>query len=139
MIRHLYRIGFVLTALLAIAAGDTFAAPVEALPLVADVDLQPLAAQVKRVAQALDLVGSPLEKEPRERLERACSASDAVAGVRGIQEVLDPLCLAMVEINPESRVKVSVGPAPKKLMQQGWRVFLVPSQANSEAEFLLAA
>ncbi len=42
-----------------------------------------------------------------------------------IQAVLDPLCLAVVDINPESRVKVAAGPAAPKLMQQGWRVFLV--------------
>ncbi len=110
---------------LSIALCPPSASAAEALPLVAEVDHQPLAAQVKRVAQALDLVGSPLEKSLRKALDRACSATDPAAGVRGIQEVLDPLCLAMVEINPESRVKVAVGPAPKKLMQQGWRVFLI--------------
>ncbi len=97
----------------------------EKLPLVADVELQPLAAQAARVAQALELLGSPLSKDEQTALDRARAATDPAAGVRGIQEALDPLCLAMVEINPESRVKVSVGPAPKKLIQQGWRVFLV--------------
>ncbi len=137
MIRHLFRIGFVLTALLTSAAGRTLAEPAESLPLVTDVDLQPLAAQVKRVAQALDLVGSPLEKPQREALDRACSASDAAAGVRGIQEALDPQCLAMVEINPESRVKVAIGPAPKRLMQQGWRVFLIKVENDPSVQSAL--
>ncbi len=42
-----------------------------------------------------------------------------------IQKILDPLCLVEVNINPESRVKAQLGPAPKKLVEQGWRVFLV--------------
>jgi hypothetical protein len=119
------RFWLVLSTFLSFSVRQPHALAADALPLVSDVDLQPLTAQVKRVAQALDLVGSPLEKSQREALERACSAIDPAAGAGGIQEVLDPLCLAMVEINPESRVKVAVGPAPKKLMQQGWRVFLI--------------
>ena len=58
-------------------------------------------------------------------LEAACAATDAADGVRQIQALLDPLCLAVVDINAESRVKVAAGPAEPKLMQQGWRVFLV--------------
>jgi hypothetical protein len=42
-----------------------------------------------------------------------------------IQRVLDPHCLLVVNINPESRVKVAVGPAKPELLEQGWRVFLV--------------
>ena len=42
-----------------------------------------------------------------------------------IQRVLDPLCLVGVHINPESRVKAQAGAAPKQLMEQGWRVFLI--------------
>jgi hypothetical protein len=114
--------------ILLIGQTNCAAADEEKLPLVTDVEFQPLAAQVKRVAQALDLLGSPLTKAELETLDRACSATDPTAGVRGIQETLDPLCLAMVEINAESRVKVAAGPAPKKLMQQGWRVFLVKVQ-----------
>lgn len=37
----------------------------------------------------------------------------------------DPLCIAVVTLNPESRVKVAEGPVKKDLMQQGWRTFLV--------------
>jgi hypothetical protein len=39
--------------------------------------------------------------------------------------VLDARCLAGVNINPESRVKVARGAAAAELVQQGWRVFLV--------------
>jgi hypothetical protein len=97
----------------------------EALPLVDQVELQPLVAQVKRVAESLELLGSPLSAEQQENLQKAFSQQDAVAGPRTIQQALDPLCLAMVTINPESRVKVTEGPAARRLMQHGWRVFLV--------------
>src|SRR5260370_37977194 len=93
--------------ILLIGQSNCHAADEEKLPLVTDVEFQPLAAQVKRVAQALDLLGSPLTKAEQESLDRTCSATDPTAGIRGIQETLDPLCLAMVEINAASRVKVA--------------------------------
>ena len=95
------------------------------LPLVEGVELQPLAAHVERVAQALELMGSPLGESERGALRAAQTGGDAAAAVAAIQRVLDPLCLAGVTINPESRVKVEEGAAPRELVQQGWRVFLV--------------
>ena len=83
------------------------------LPVVRGVEFQPLAAQVERVVQALELAGSPLGKEQHAALQAALSTKDRAAAVEKIQQVLDPLCLVGVEINPESRVKVQIGPAPK--------------------------
>jgi hypothetical protein len=95
------------------------------LPLVTDVELQPLASQARRVAEALEFLGQPLPAEARARLAAAGRREDQAAGVRAIQEVLDPLCLVGVNVNPESRVKAQPGPAAPELVQQGWRVFLV--------------
>jgi hypothetical protein len=39
----------------------------QSLPLVSDVELQPLAAHAERVVQALELAGSPLDKDSRRR------------------------------------------------------------------------
>ena len=97
----------------------------QSLPIVRGVALQPLAAQVERVTQALELAGSPLTKEQQTALDAALVNADAAAAVEQIQKTLDPLCLAEVDINPESRVKVQLGPAPKKLVEQGWRTFLI--------------
>jgi hypothetical protein len=106
--------------------GSTDAQAADApLPRPADVEWQPLSAQVKRVAQALELVGAPLEAAQRTALDAALANPNASEAVQQVQEVLDPLCLALVTINPESRVKGAPGPAPRKLIQQGWRVFLV--------------
>jgi hypothetical protein len=94
-------------------------------PLLNSVEVQPLSAQVERVAQALELAGAPLTKEQQASLQAALYTKDAKGATEKIQKVLDPLCLIGVEINPESRVKVQVGPAPKTLQEQGWRTFLI--------------
>jgi hypothetical protein len=97
----------------------------EPLPIVSGVDAQPFAAGVRRVVQALELLGSPLEAAKRDALDKALDDPDPEKRVQGAQAVLDPLCLVGVNINPESRVKVAQGEAPAELIQQGWRVFLV--------------
>ena len=86
------------------------------------VDKQPLRAQVKRVAQALEFLGQPLDTDAQKRLHVASQADNAVVA---IQDVLDPLCLVMVDINAESRVKVRAGEAKKELVENGWTAFLV--------------
>ncbi|HEY2586823.1 MAG TPA: CehA/McbA family metallohydrolase, partial [Tepidisphaeraceae bacterium] len=52
-------------------------------------------------------------------------SSDGPAGVARIEQVLDKYCLAHVQISPESRVKVAAGAAAARLVEQGWRTFLV--------------
>jgi hypothetical protein len=87
----------------------------ETLPVVAEVERQPLAAQVERVVQALELTGEPFAEK----------GALAGASVEKIQEILDKHCLVGLEINPEARVKVQQGPAKAELLEQGWRSFLV--------------
>lgn len=108
----------------------------ETLPLVTGVELQPLAAQVERVLQAMDLAGSALPADQLAAIHTASTSLDAGAAVAKIQQILDAHCLVGVQINPESRVKVQVGPAAPELMEQGWRVFLVKvnNQAGVRAE-----
>lgn len=103
----------------------------EDLPLVTDVEYQPLAAQAKRVAEALEMQGQPLSAEAARALKAATESSDPAEGVRAIQRVFDPLCLAGIEINPESRVKARPGPARAEVVQHGWRVFLVKVQNDA--------
>jgi len=110
---------------LAMLAFTPLAAMAEPLPLVTEVEWQPLAAQVRRIVQALELVGEPLDADEQKAIEAALAETDAAKGVKSVQAVLDPLCLVGVSINPESRVKVQAGQAPAKLVQQGHRVFLV--------------
>ncbi len=97
----------------------------EPLPSVKGVAAQPLTAQVRRVAQSLKFLGQPLTELQQASLQAAMKETDEKKTIRAIQRVLDPLVLAAVNISPESRVKVAPGPAKRKLLQQGWTMFLV--------------
>jgi hypothetical protein len=101
------------------------AAEKNALPVVTGIEAQPLKAQIRRLVQALELLGNPLSGDHRQALDDALNDVDAAACEKKIQKALDPLCLVGVDINPESRVKVAPGPAARELVQNGWRVFLV--------------
>ena len=91
------------------------------LPIVDKVDLQPLASQAGRVADALELLGAPLSADDREAL--ADAAKDKTKGVALIQQILDKRCLVSVDLG--TAFKVQSGPAKPELAEQGWRVFLV--------------
>lgn len=116
--------------LLLLLAGTAAPAHADRLPQVDEVEFQPLSAQVRRVVEAYDLLGQPLPPRLKARLENALNGSDQAQAVHEIQEILDPLCLIGVTINPESRVKVAPGPADANLVQHGWRVFLVKVQTR---------
>jgi hypothetical protein len=89
------------------------------------VELQPLAAQAQRVADALDLLGSPLPQSDKETLHKASGEQDQSRGVEAIQTILDKHCLAGVRITAEKTVEATPGPAKAELAEQGWRLFLV--------------
>lgn len=92
---------------------------------VLQVELQPLAAQVKRLIETLDYLGAPLSNADKQALERASAMTDAANATRQIQDVLDKYCLYEIHINPESRVKVTQANAKPELVENGWRTFLV--------------
>ena len=108
----------------------TTLAAADELPLIKGVEAQPLKAQARRVAEALDYLGEPLTAAEKAALEKGLANMNAEEAVEAIQKVLDGRCLAGVNINPESRVKVARGPAKAELVEQGWRVFLV--KVNNE-------
>lgn len=95
------------------------------LPMISGVEPQPLLAQVVRLKEALSFLGSSLSKEDENRLEELRNKSLTPTTVEALQSIIDPYCLAMININPEARVKVARGPADAKLMQNGWTSFLV--------------
>ena len=97
----------------------------ESLPVITHVAAQPLGAQVIRVVEAMEFLGQPLSDEKNERLRKALNEEDEKKMVTTIQKILDPLTLAYVTINPESRVKAVVGEATPELTQNGWTLFLV--------------
>lgn len=89
------------------------------------VPLQPLALQVRRLDDALAYLGQPLPAATRRALDAAIASADDERGVSEIERALAPHVLALVEINPESRVKVTRGDAVASLVQGGTRAFLV--------------
>ncbi|HYI96875.1 MAG TPA: CehA/McbA family metallohydrolase [Bryobacteraceae bacterium] len=103
----------------------------EELPLVTTVEFQPLAAQVARVVQTLEMVGEPLPATDAQALQSAKS-------VEQIQRILDKHVLAGIDINPESRVKVQQGPAKAELVEQGWRAFLIKVHNQAGVTAVLA-
>ncbi len=107
------------------SAQDPHAHSSSELPIVTGVEAQPLIAQAKRLNEALDFLGSSLSKEDAKELKDLQKKQPGPEVVKRIQEILDPYCLAMVDINPEARVKVLRGPALAKLIQGGWTSFLV--------------
>ena len=93
----------------------------DTLPIVDDVEGQPLARNADRLAKALDFLGFPLPFDVAKELSAAIDAKDA----KKIQKILDARALAQVTINPESRVKASRGPAPAVIQQAGFVPVLI--------------
>jgi len=82
---------------------------------------QPLAANIVRLLEALELLGTPLPSGTVKDLEAAAHAGDSDR----LQKSLDPHVLLVVTINPESRGKVQRGPAKARLQQAGFTPVLV--------------
>ena len=109
------------------------------LPLVHDVEWQPLAASVRRLMEATDSLGSPLSDADGRDLRRVLQSADGSEAVERVQEILDKYGLFAVSINPESRVKVAQGPVKPELLEQGWRIFLVKVQNDAGVTAALQA
>ena len=114
----------------------TVSAQASDLAAVEGVDPQPLMAQALRVNEALTFLGSALHDADAARLRDLANVSRTAETSAAIQQILDPYCLAMVVINPESRVKVLRGPAAAELVQSGWKSFLIKvhNQAGTNPE-----
>jgi len=93
--------------------------------VVPSVARQPLEASAKRLREALRFLGEPLEDSIEQALLELENQPDDAIVASQIQKTLDPLCLAIVTINPESRVKVTAGAIEPILYEKGWRSFLV--------------
>jgi hypothetical protein len=89
------------------------------------VALQPLAQQVRQVEATLGYLGQPLSPTEQDAINKAIAVPDEAAAVAGLERILDPYALAIVDINPESRVKVRPRPAKPELVENGTRMFVV--------------
>jgi hypothetical protein len=102
-------------------------APAADVPVIDDVEGQPLAENAKRLLKALDFLGAPLPADAAKALEKAIDDKDPKA----LQKVLDAHVLFAVTINPEARVKVAKGPGRTSLQQAGWTPVLVKVMNDS--------
>jgi hypothetical protein len=116
-----------LAAALVVAAGSASSASSKrrAAGRAGVVELQPLAAQARRVAEALEWLGEPLSAADLRALELAAEDRDESRGAAAVEKILDRRALVHVAISPESRVSVTRGAARAQLVEQGWRCFLV--------------
>jgi hypothetical protein len=97
------------------------------LPVVDEVDFEPLRAQCQRLMRALEVAKAPLPADVTKELTsllRDGNKDPATTAAR-IQELLDPRCLIGVSINPESRVKAARGPAAAELRRDREVILLV--------------
>src|SRR5262245_30654243 len=83
------------TGLLSLAATATLS---DELPKVRKVERQPLAAQARRLVDALDYLGNPLPERDKQALAAAADDADEAKAIASIQEVLDRHCLAAVTV-----------------------------------------
>ena len=86
---------------------------------------QPLILQVKHLREALQYLGEPLPSSTVKQLETATKTKAGKQVTKIVQAALDPFTLSVVNINPESRVKVAPGLAKPELAEHGLRNFLV--------------
>ena len=108
------------------------------VPIISNVEPQPFISQALRIDEAMLFIGNPFPAAVSNQLKKLQNEAYTEGNVKKIQELLDPFCLAYVEINPESRVKVHQGASTPLLMQEGWTSYLVKvhNQAHISAELV---
>src|SRR5687767_11273068 len=73
---------------------------------VVEAEPQPLLAHAIRLSEALSFLGSSLSKEDQRQLKELQDQPLTKQTSKQVQAILDPYCLAHVDINPEARVKI---------------------------------
>ncbi len=99
-------------------------APEQSWPMVDRVDAQPLLLQIHRLTEALDYIGNPLPDETKEKLRALANVDDDGEVAATIQQLLDPICLAAVEID-DGKLTAAHREGRYDLVERGWRSFLV--------------
>src|SRR4051794_13395745 len=89
-------------------------------PSPAKVERQPLQEQVKRVLDALELLGAPLPAADHDAVRAALKEQDDARAVAALQAALDKNCLAVVRVAGPNQVETRAGPARAALAEQGW-------------------
>ena len=97
----------------------------EKIPVVTRVESQPLISAVSRLIEAMEYIGTPLPADVVSKLQLLNPGDDDKFVTQRIQELLDPLCLALVSVNDQGPPLTAKGKAKPELIEQGWRSFLI--------------
>src|SRR5258708_27300336 len=103
------------------------------------VEIQPLLAQARRVIDAMRHLGVPFGESELASLSAAETAGSEPAILAALERLLATRCLADIRINPEGRISIEPGPAAARLVEQGWRAFLVKVRNEAGLTGRLAA
>jgi hypothetical protein len=85
---------------------------------------QPYFASVKRALEALEKLGAPIAPGDVQRVASLAAQGDSAA-VSAAEGILQQYTVANLSIESESAAHLMPGGAPRTLIEQGWRVFLV--------------
>jgi len=118
----------VLILALTVAGGHGEPARAEpVLPLVELAETKKLREHCERLLQFLESQKASFPTETTRHLRTLLRSKDTSPAdfSERVQKLLDPCCLAAVDINPESRVKATRGPAAAQLVLRQERLFLI--------------
>ena len=103
---------------------SSLCAQTSSMPQVERVDAQPLLLITNRLGEALQSMGAPLTPDQMAILEDLKSEPNDSKITTKIQQLLDPMCLAAIEIFKDGKTKVTPS-AQAELVENGWRAMLV--------------
>lgn len=86
---------------------------------------QPMLAQARQVIATFAKLGEPFDGAGVAKIESLATAGKTVAAVETAAALFAKHTLLSVLVSPEARVSVVQGAAVPRLVQSGWRVFLV--------------
>jgi len=86
---------------------------------------QSLLVQAKRVIATAAALGEPFANADVAMIERLEAVNDLAGAVTTAHRLFDARTLLVALISPEARVSVKQAAAPPRLVEAGWRVFLV--------------
>jgi hypothetical protein len=85
---------------------------------------QPYFAGVGRIVESLSRLGAALPASDAAQLAALAGRNDGAA-LEAAEKILDRHTLVRVAIGPDGAPHAAMGGAPRRLMEQGWRAFLI--------------
>ena len=125
MIKTIYVIALLL-AIFSVSrfGGGPLLAQSGSMPYVERVDAQPLLLITNRLAEAMHSTGNPFTPEQTAALNTLKNEPSDVRITAKVQQLLDPLCIASIEIGSDGKTTVTPG-VPAEVMENGWRAMLI--------------